>query len=44
MARRLTLEGAEVKAVAEIQSYTSGLIRNEVQCLHDFNIPLLLNF
>ena len=42
MARRLTLEGAEVKAVAEIQPYTSGLIRNEVQCLHDFGIPLLL--
>lgn len=42
MARRLTLEGAKVKAVAEIQPYTSGLIRNEVQCLHDFNIPLLL--
>ena len=43
MARRLTLEGAEVKAVTEIQPYTSGLIRNEVQCLHDFDIPLLLN-
>jgi len=43
MARRLILEGAEVKAVAEIQPYTSGLIRNEVQCLHDFNIPLLLS-
>ena len=43
MARRLTLEGAEVKAVAEVQPYTSGLIRNEVQCLHDFNIPLLLS-
>jgi thioredoxin reductase len=42
MARRLTLEGAEVKAVAEIQPYTSGLIRNEVQCLYDFDIPLLL--
>ena len=42
MARRLTLEGAEVKAVTEIQPYTSGLIRNEVQCLHDFDIPLLL--
>ncbi|MGD9241337.1 MAG: NAD(P)/FAD-dependent oxidoreductase [Desulfobacterales bacterium] len=42
MARRLTLEGAEVKAVLEIQPYTSGLIRNEVQCLHDFDIPLLL--
>jgi len=43
MARRLTLEGAEVSAVTEIQSYTSGLIRNEVQCLHDFDIPLLLS-
>lgn len=43
MARRMTLEGADVKAVAEILPYTSGLIRNEVQCLHDFNIPLLLN-
>jgi len=43
MARRLTLEGAEVKAVVEILPYTSGLIRNEVQCLRDFDIPLLLN-
>jgi NADPH-dependent 2,4-dienoyl-CoA reductase/sulfur reductase-like enzyme len=43
MARRLTLEGARVKAVTEILPYTSGLIRNEVQCLHDFNIPLLLS-
>ena len=42
MARRLTLEGAKVKAVTEIQPYTSGLIRNEVQCLHDFDIPLML--
>jgi len=42
-ARRLTLEGARVKAVTEIQPYTSGLIRNEVQCLHDFDIPLLLS-
>lgn len=42
MARRLTLEGAEVKAVVEILPYVGGLIRNEVQCLHDFNIPLLL--
>lgn len=42
MARRLTLEGAEVKAVVEILPYTSGLIRNKVQCLDDFNIPLLL--
>ncbi len=42
MARRLTLEGARVKAVLEILPYTSGLIRNEVQCLHDFDIPLML--
>lgn len=41
MARRLTLEGAEVKAVVEVLPYTGGLIRNEVQCLHDFNIPIL---
>ena len=43
MARRLTLEGVEVKAVAEVLPYSSGLIRNVVQCLHDFDIPLLLN-
>lgn len=43
MARRLTLEGAKVEAVAEILPYTSGLIRNVVQCLYDFDIPLLLN-
>ena len=43
MARRMTLEGADVKAVVEILPYTSGLIRNEVQCLNDFGIPLLLN-
>ena len=43
MARRLTLEGAQVIGVVEILPYTSGLIRNEVQCLHDFDIPLLLN-
>ena len=42
MARRLTLEGATVKAVVEVLPYVGGLIRNEVQCLHDFNIPLLL--
>lgn len=42
MARRLTLEGAEVKAVVEIMPQVGGLIRNEVQCLHDFDIPLLL--
>jgi len=43
MARRLSLEGAEVKVVAEILPYPSGLIRNEVQCLHDFHIPLRLS-
>jgi NADPH-dependent 2,4-dienoyl-CoA reductase/sulfur reductase-like enzyme len=42
MARRLTLEGVEVKAVVEVLPYIGGLIRNEVQCLHDFEIPLLL--
>lgn len=42
MARRLALEGAEVKAVVEILPYVGGLIRNEVQCLHDFKIPVLL--
>ncbi len=42
MARRLTLEGCSVEAVIEINPYTSGLIRNEVQCLRDFGIPLLL--
>ena len=43
MARRMTLEGATVKAVAEIQPYSGGLKRNIVQCLDDFNIPLLLS-
>jgi thioredoxin reductase len=42
MARRLTLEGVSVEAVLEILPYTGGSIRNEVQCLHDFNIPLLI--
>ena len=42
MARRLTLEGASVKAVLEINSTPSGLRRNITQCLDDFNIPLLL--
>lgn len=42
MARRLTLQGASVKAVLEINSTTSGLRRNVVQCLEDFNIPLML--
>lgn len=42
MARRLTLEGAEVKAVVEMMPYPGGLIRNVIQCLQDFDIPLLL--
>ncbi len=42
MARRLHLEGAKVKAVVEVMPHVGGLIRNEVQCLHDFDIPLLL--
>lgn len=42
MARRLTLEGAKVEAVVEILPYVGGLIRNEVQCLHDFHIPIYL--
>jgi NADPH-dependent 2,4-dienoyl-CoA reductase/sulfur reductase-like enzyme len=43
MARRLTLEGAEVITVAEKLPYSSGLPRNINQCLYDFDIPLLLN-
>lgn len=43
MARRMTLEGAEVKAVAEVMPYSGGLKRNIVQCLDDFNIPLYLS-
>lgn len=43
MARRLTLEGAQVLAVAEIMPYSGGLNRNIVQCLNDFDIPLYLN-
>lgn len=43
MARRMTLEGAEVKMVCELQSYSGGLTRNIVQCLEDFNIPLKLS-
>lgn len=42
MARRFTLEGLDVKAVVEALPYVGGLIRNEVQCLHDFNIDILL--
>lgn len=43
MARRLTLEGAHVKCVVEIMPYSNGLTRNIVQCLNDFDIPLLLS-
>lgn len=43
MARRMTLEGARVRAVAEIMPKSGGLKRNIVQCLEDFDIPLLLN-
>jgi NADPH-dependent 2,4-dienoyl-CoA reductase/sulfur reductase-like enzyme len=42
MARRLMLEGARVNAVVEVLPYIGGLIRNEVQCLHDFDIPVML--
>ena len=43
MARRMSLEGAEVKAVCEIMPYSGGLQRNIVQCLEDFGIPLYLS-
>ncbi len=43
MARRLTLVGASVLAVVEIQPYPSGIVRNIVQCLNDFSIPLYLS-
>ena len=43
MARRMTLEGAKVKLVAELLPYSGGLKRNIVQCLDDFNIPLRLS-
>ncbi len=43
MARRLTLEGAEVEGVYEVKSTPSGLTRNIHQCLHDFDIPLHLS-
>lgn len=43
MARRLTLEGAKVKVVAELMPYSGGLKRNIVQCLDDFGIPLKLS-
>jgi NADPH-dependent 2,4-dienoyl-CoA reductase/sulfur reductase-like enzyme len=42
MARRFVLEGAKVKAVIEIQKESRGLIRNIVQCVEDFDIPLYL--
>lgn len=43
MARRMTLEGAKVLAVAELMPYSGGLKRNIVQCLNDFDIPLYLS-
>lgn len=43
MARRMTLEGAHVKCVAELMPYSGGLKRNIVQCLDDYNIPLKLS-
>ncbi|RXI48289.1 pyridine nucleotide-disulfide oxidoreductase [Clostridium tetani] len=43
MARRMTLEGAKVKAVVELMPYSGGLKRNIIQCLDDFEIPLKLS-
>ncbi len=43
MARRLTFEGADVKAVVEVMPFLGGLNRNRVQCLDDFDIPFYLN-
>ena len=43
MARRMTLEGANVKAVCELMPYSGGLARNIEQCLNDFDIPLRLS-
>ena len=43
MARRMTLEGAHVKVVAELMPYSGGLKRNIVQCLNDYDIPLKLS-
>lgn len=43
MARRMTLEGARVKVVAELMPYSGGLKRNIVQCLNDYHIPLKLS-
>ena len=42
MARRIVLEGGEVVAVIERKPYSEGLVRNYVQCIQDFNIPMLL--
>ena len=44
MARRMTLEGSNVKAVCEVMPYSGGLARNIEQCLNDFNIPLKLSY
>jgi len=43
MARRFTLEGAEVEGVYELMDHPGGLTRNVVQCLHDYDIPLHLS-
>ena len=43
MARRMSLEGAKVEAVCELMPYSGGLMRNIVQCLEDFGIPLYLS-
>ncbi|MDY3052535.1 MAG: FAD-dependent oxidoreductase [Ndongobacter sp.] len=43
MARRMTLEGAKVLACVEVMPYSGGLMRNIVQCLEDFDIPLYLS-
>lgn len=43
MARRMTFMGAKVKAVVELMPYSSGLNRNIVQCLNDFDIPLMFS-
>ena len=43
MARRMTLEGAKVKVVAELMPYSGGLKRNILQCLDDYGIPLKLS-
>jgi NADPH-dependent 2,4-dienoyl-CoA reductase/sulfur reductase-like enzyme len=43
MARRMRLEGADVKMVLELMPYSGGLTRNIVQCLNDFDTPLRLS-